>query len=126
MSVRPSPAPARRPTPDAGRSSRPQPAPAARRATHSRQTHRASSQSFRLQPKSSGRTLLLVLFLLLTIAAVAVGVMLFRGGLPPIGSADPTPQGAGPGTVAGREGVPAGSAVPGGLLSLVIVTGSVR
>jgi serine/threonine-protein kinase len=79
-----------------------------------------------LQPKSSGRTLLLVLFVLLTLAAVAVGVLLFRGGLPPIGAVNPPPQGAGPGTVAGQEGVPASSAVPGGLLSLVIVTGSVR
>jgi len=46
--------------------------------------------------------------------------------LPPIGTVDPTPQGAGPGTVTGREDVSTGSAVPNGLLSLVIVTGSVR
>jgi serine/threonine-protein kinase len=102
-----------------------QPAPAARRAAAA-PAPRASSQSFQLQPKSSGRTLLLVLFVLLTIAAVAVGVLLFRGGLPPFGAVNPTPQGAGPGTVAGREGVSTGSAVSGGLLSLVIVTGSVR
>jgi len=67
-----------------------------------------------------------VLFVLLTIAAVAVGVLLFRGGLPPIGAVNPAPQGAGPGTVAGREGVSASSAVSGELHSLVIVTGSVR
>jgi eukaryotic-like serine/threonine-protein kinase len=67
-----------------------------------------------------------VLFVLLTLAAVAVGVLLFQGGLPPIGSADPAPQGAGPGTVAGREGIPVGSMATEGLLSLVIVTGSVR
>jgi eukaryotic-like serine/threonine-protein kinase len=125
QAARPAPVAARRPAPDTGLSRRPQPA-AARRATPAPPAHRASSQSFRLQPKSSGRTLLLVLFLLLTIAAVAVGVLLFRGGLPPIGTVDPTPQGAGPGTVAGREGVSTSSAVSGGLLSLVIVTGSVR
>ena len=120
-------APARRPAPDtAAPTRRPQPAPAARHTAPTPPAHRASSHSFRLQPKSSGRTLLLVLFVLLTIAAVAVGVLLFRGGLPPIGSVNPAPQGAGPGTVAGREGVSTGSTVSGGLLSLVIVTGSVR
>ncbi|QYN39926.1 serine/threonine protein kinase [Pseudonocardia sp. DSM 110487] len=118
------PAPARRPAPDqAAHARRPQSAPQPR---HTAPARRASSQSFRLQPKSSGRTLLLVLFVLLTIAAVAVGVLLFRGGLPPIGSVNPAPQGAGPGTVAGREGVSASSTVPGELHSLVIVTGSVR
>jgi eukaryotic-like serine/threonine-protein kinase len=121
------PAPARRPAPDvAVHTGRPQPAPAGRHKAQAPPARRASSQSFRLQPKSSGRTLLLVLFVLLTIAAVAVGVLLFRGGLPPIGAVNPAPQGAGPGTVAGREGVSASSAVPGGLHSLVIVTGSVR
>jgi len=124
--IRPAPVAARRPAPDTGRTHRPQPAPAARHATPAPPARRASSQSFRLQPKSSGRTLLLVLFLLLTLAAVAVGVLLFRGGLPPIGSVNPTPQGAGPGTVAGREGVSTSSTVSGGLLSLVIVTGSAR
>jgi eukaryotic-like serine/threonine-protein kinase len=125
-SARPAPAPTRRPTADTGRTRRPQPVHAARHPAPANPTRPASSQAFRLQPKSSGRTLLLVLFVLLTLAAVAVGVLLFRGGLPPIGMSNPTPQGAGPGTVAGREGVPAGSVVPGGLLSLVIVTGSVR
>jgi serine/threonine protein kinase len=124
--ARPAPVPPRRPAPDTGHTRRHQPAPAARHATPAQPARRASSQSFRLQPKSSGRTLLLVLFVLLTLAAVAVGVLLFRGGLPPIGSVNPTPQGAGPGTVAGREGVPTGSTVTGGLLSLVIVTGSAR
>ncbi len=124
--VRPAPVAARRPAPDTGRTHRPRPAPAARHATPAPPARRASSQSFRLQPKSSGRTLLLVLFLLLTLAAVAVGVLLFRGGLPPIGSVNPTPQGAGPGTVTGREGVSTSSTVSGGLLSLVIVTGSAR
>jgi eukaryotic-like serine/threonine-protein kinase len=124
--ARPAPVPARRPAPDTRRNRRPQPAPAARHAAAGPSARRASSQSFRLQPKSSGRTLLLVLFVLLTLAAVAVGVLLFRGGVPPIGTVNPTPQGAGPGTVAGQEGVSTSSAVPGGLLSLVIVTGSVR
>ncbi|OZM82521.1 serine/threonine protein kinase [Pseudonocardia sp. MH-G8] len=101
-------------------------APPARRGAPARPHGRASAGSFRLQPKSSGRTLLLVLFVLLTLAAVAVGVLLFRGGLPPAGSPVPTPQGAGAGTVASREGVLAGSAVPGGALALVIVTGSAR
>lgn len=122
---RPAPAPARRPPPDTGHNRRPQQAPVTRHAA-SAPPARASSQSFRLQPKSSGRTLLLVLFVLLTLAAVAVGVLLFRGGLAPIGAVNPTPQGAGPGTVAGQEGVSTSSAVSGGLLSLVIVTGSVR
>jgi serine/threonine protein kinase len=126
QSARPAPTPARRHAPDTRRTSRPHQPPAARHAAHARPARPTSSQSFRLQPKSSGRTLLLVLFVLLTLAAVAVGVLLFRGGLPPIGSPEPTPQGAGPGTVAGREGVPAGSVVSDGLLSLVIVTGSVR
>jgi eukaryotic-like serine/threonine-protein kinase len=126
-SARPAPTPARRHPPDTRRTSRPHPTPAARHAAHGRPARSPSSQSFRLQPKSSGRrTLLLVLFVLLTLAAVAVGVLLFRGGLPPIGSADPAPQGAGPGTVAGREGIPVGSVATEGLLSLVIVTGSVR
>ncbi|MFC5231510.1 serine/threonine-protein kinase [Pseudonocardia zijingensis] len=126
QAAQPAPAPTRRPAPDPVRPARAQPAPATRHATPAAPAHRASSQSFRLQPRSSGRTLLLVLFVLLTLAAVAVGVLLFRGGLPAIGSVDPTPQGAGPGTVAGREGIPTSSAVPGGLRSLVIVTGSVR
>jgi eukaryotic-like serine/threonine-protein kinase len=100
-------------------------APAARRGAPARASGRAGAESFRLQPKSSGRTLLLVLFVLLTLAAVAVGVLLFRGGLPGAGSAVPTPQGAGPGTVTSREGVPAGSAVAG-VLAPVIVTGGAR
>jgi eukaryotic-like serine/threonine-protein kinase len=102
------------------------PAAQAGRAAPEHRSHQASAGSFRLQPKSSGRTLLLVLFVLLTLAAVVVGVLLFRGGLPAVGSAAPTPQSAGPGTVTSREGVPAGPAVPGGSLALVIVTGSVR
>ena len=122
---RPAPAPARRPGPDTPNHRRPQSAPA-RHTAKAPPASRASSQSFQLQPKSSGRTLLLVLFVLLTIAAVAVGVLLFRGGLPPIGAVNPTPQGAGAGTVTGQEGIPGSSAVPGGLLSLVIVTGSAR
>jgi serine/threonine-protein kinase len=70
---------------------------------------------------------MLVLFVLLTLAAVAVGVMLFRGGfltgaLPLV----PAQQGAGTGTVASREGVLAGSGVPGGPLTPVIVTASGR
>jgi serine/threonine-protein kinase len=120
------PAPARRPPPDPGPARRPQPAPASRRPTAAPPAQRASSQSFRLQPKSSGRSLLLVLFVLLTLAAVAVGILLFQGGLAPVGAVNPAPQGAGPGTVTGQEGVSTSSAVPGGLLSLVIVTGSVR
>ena len=67
-----------------------------------------------------------MLFVLLTLAAVAVGILLFQGGLAPVGAVNPAPQGAGPGTVTGQEGVSTSSAVPGGLLSLVIVTGSVR
>ncbi|TQM36054.1 serine/threonine-protein kinase [Pseudonocardia cypriaca] len=123
--ARPAPAPARRHGPDTPNHRRPQPTPA-RHTAKAPPASRASSQSFQLQPKSSGRTLLLVLFVLLTIAAVVVGVLLFRGGLPPIGAVNPTPQGAGPGTVTGQEGIPGSSAVPGGLLSLVIVTGSAR
>jgi hypothetical protein len=44
-----------------------------------------------------GRTLLLVLFVLLTVAAVVVGVYVVRN----LG-AGPTPQGMSPGTVDGR------------------------
>jgi eukaryotic-like serine/threonine-protein kinase len=123
---RPASMPGRRPVHDSSHNRRPQSPAPARHTPSAPPATRASSQSFQLQPKSSGRTLLLVLFVLLTIAAVAVGVMLFRGGLPPIGAVNPTPQGAGPGTVTGQEGIPASSAVRGGLLSLVIVTGSAR
>jgi serine/threonine-protein kinase len=45
-----------------------------------------------------GRTLLLVLFVLLTVAAVVVGVYVVRS----LGAGSP-PQGMGPGTVDGRE-----------------------
>jgi serine/threonine protein kinase len=127
-STRPAPAPARHSSgPGAARTGQARPAaPQARRAAPEPSRRPAPHGSFRLQPKAPRRTLLLVLFVLLTLAAVAVGVLLFRGGLPAIGAVVPAPQGAGPGTVASREGVPAGSAVPGGLLTLVIVTGSVR
>ncbi|TQM16189.1 serine/threonine-protein kinase [Pseudonocardia kunmingensis] len=120
-------APAARHAGGAGdRATRSRQAPPARRAAPARASGRAGSDSFRLQPKSSGRTLLLVLFVLLTLAAVAVGVLLFQGGLPGAGSAVQPPQGAGPGTVTSREGVLAGSAVAGGELATVIVTGSAR
>jgi hypothetical protein len=70
---------------------------------------------------------MLVLFVLLTLAAVAVGVMLFRGGLlpgaPPL---VPAQEGAGTGTVSSREGVLAGSTAPGGPLDPVIVTAGGR
>jgi serine/threonine protein kinase len=108
----------------AGRAAHSRQAPPARRAAPAPSSGRAAAD-FRLQPKSSGRTLLLVLFVLLTLAAVAVGVLLFRGGLPGTGSV-PAPQGAGTGTVTSREGVLAGSTVAGEAPALVIVTGSAR
>jgi eukaryotic-like serine/threonine-protein kinase len=125
--ARPDRVTARRAAPTAERTGRARPAtPRERAATPGHRAGPGVSNSFRLQPKSSGRTLLLVLFVLLTIAAVAVGVLLFRGGVPGIGPALPTPQGAAPGTVSTREGVLAGSAVSDGRLAQVIVTGSVR
>jgi eukaryotic-like serine/threonine-protein kinase len=86
---------------------RPAPLPAAHPAPHTEQ--------LRLQPSGgTGRTLLLVLFVLLTVAAVVVGAFVFRDLND--GAAqqpDPAPQGAPAGTVAGWEGVLAGPAVPG-------------
>jgi serine/threonine-protein kinase len=80
---------------------RPVPAPAAR------------TEPLRLQPKArTGRTLLLVLFVLLTMAAVLVGVFLVRS--PRTDgrqSPDPVPLGSSTGTVSSREGVLAGPAV---------------
>jgi eukaryotic-like serine/threonine-protein kinase len=107
------------------------PAPPPRRAEQSRPDTRARTtvhaENFRLQPKASRRTLMLILFILLTLAAVAVGVLVFRGGLLPSAShLVPAPQGAGPGTVSSREGVLAGSTVPDGPLGPVIVTASGR
>jgi eukaryotic-like serine/threonine-protein kinase len=70
------------------------------------------TEPLRLRPKArSGRTLLLVLFVLLTVAAVTVGVFLFRA-LQSAGHQlpDPVPQGASTGTVTGWVGILAGSA----------------
>jgi flagellar basal body-associated protein FliL len=80
----------------------------------------------RLQPKKrSGRGLIVALFVLLTLAAIAVGVYLFRFGsvsdLPNL-----IPRGASTGTVAGREDVLAGPAVAGWLLQPVGGSGAVR
>jgi eukaryotic-like serine/threonine-protein kinase len=75
---------------------------------------RPSTEGLRLQPKKSSRTLFLVLFVMLTLAAIAVGVYLFRFGSisePP----NVLPRGAPAGTVAGREDVLAGPAVTWGL-----------
>jgi serine/threonine-protein kinase len=79
----------------------PAPAPASR------------TEPLRLQPKArSGRTLLLVLFVLLTMAAVTIGVFVFRG-LRDQQIPDPDPLGSSTGTVTSREGVLAGPAVAG-------------
>jgi eukaryotic-like serine/threonine-protein kinase len=70
------------------------------------------TEPLRLRPKArSGRTLLLVLFVLLTMAAVTVGVFLFRA-LQSGGHqlSDPVPQGTSTGTVTGWVGILAGSA----------------
>jgi eukaryotic-like serine/threonine-protein kinase len=124
---RPDPVPTRRAVTAAERTATPGPAaPPARHATPERRRGPGASGSFRLQPKSSGRTLLLVLFVLLTIAAVAVGVLLFRGGLPTTGPPVPNPEGAGPGTVSSRVGVLAGPAVTDGEIAPMVITGGVR
>ena len=83
----------------------------------------ARTEPLRLQPKAgSGRTLLLVLFVLLTMAAVLVGVLLFRGLRPADPqSPDPNPLGSSTGTVTSRGGVPAGPAVGAGTLVSKIV-----
>ncbi len=97
----------------------------ARRAAPERAASPLPTEPLRLQPNASGRTLLLVLFVLLTLAAVAVGVVVY-GGLSADGAPDQAPQSAGTGTVSGWEGILAGPAVPGGPLGPVSVTGSVR
>jgi serine/threonine-protein kinase len=97
----------------------------ARRATPERTALPLPTEPLRLQPNASGRTLLLVLFVLLTLAAVAVGVVVY-GGLSADGTPEQAPQSAGTGTVSGWEGILAGSAVSGGPLGPVSVTGSVR
>jgi serine/threonine protein kinase len=69
------------------------------------------TEPLRLQPKArSGRTLLLVLFVLLTMAAVTIGVFIVRG-LRDQQLPDPDPLGRSTGTVTSREGVLAGPAV---------------
>jgi serine/threonine-protein kinase len=102
----------RRATPYAGEPTR-RPAP------------RPPTEPLRLQPKKSSRTLFLVLFVLLTLAAIAVGVYLFRfGSISDV--PNQLPRGAPAGTVAGREDVLAGPAVTWGLLPPVGVSGVVR
>jgi hypothetical protein len=97
--------------------------PARRAAAHAR-----PAAPLQLQPRSgSGRTLLLVLFVLLTVAAVVVGVFLFqelRAG--DAQQPDSPPRSAPAGTVTSREGLLAGSAVPDGPPRPVIATGTVR
>jgi eukaryotic-like serine/threonine-protein kinase len=83
------------------------------------------TQPLRLQPKTSGRTLLLVLFVLLTLAAIAVGAVIY-GGLPVDWPLNSAPRDAGAGTVAGWEGVLAGSAVANGPLGPMNITGGAR
>jgi hypothetical protein len=97
----------------------------ARRAAPERAASPLPTEPLRLQPNASGRTLLLVLFVLLTLAAVAVGVFVY-GGLSADGTPVQAPQSAGTGTVSGWEGILAGPAVPGGPLGPVSVTVSVR
>jgi serine/threonine protein kinase len=110
-----SPAP-RRPGGKPAQDHRPRtPAAAMRRSTPERPAPPPSARTepLRLQPKAgSGRTLLLVLFVLLTMAAVLVGVFLVRS---PRSdgrqSPDPVPLGSSTGTLTSREGVLAGPAV---------------
>jgi eukaryotic-like serine/threonine-protein kinase len=69
---------------------------------------------------------LLVLFLLLTVAAVVVGVFVVRslgGGAQQV---DQPPQSASAGTVASREGLLAGPAVPEAPSAVMIDTGATR
>jgi serine/threonine protein kinase len=111
----------------------PAPAPDERRTsrTVARPARRAAppTEPLRLQPTAgTGRMLLLVLFVLLTMAAVVVGVFVFRGladaRVAP--AADPTPQGAPAGTVASRKGVLAGPAASHEPLDPMIVIGGIR
>jgi eukaryotic-like serine/threonine-protein kinase len=67
-----------------------------------------------------------VLFLLLTVAAVVVGVFVVRslgGGAQQV---DQPPQSASEGTVASREGLLAGPAVPEAPSAVMIDTGATR
>jgi len=83
----------------------------------------ASSGPLRLQPTAGpSRTVLLLLFVLLAVAALVVGAFVLRSageGVPE--RVDPTPQGAPASTVASREGVAAGPAAPGGPHARMIV-----
>jgi len=88
------------------KSTRPAPSPSAPSPGPAPRT-----EPLRLQPKArSGRTLLLVLFVLLTMAAVTIGIFIFRG-LRDQQLPVPDPLGRSTGTVTSREGVLAGPAV---------------
>jgi eukaryotic-like serine/threonine-protein kinase len=84
-------------------------------------------EPLRLRPAAGpSRTVLLVLFLLLTVAAVVVGVFVVRslgGGAQQV---DQPPQSASAGTVASREGLLAGPAVPEAPSAVMIDTGATR
>ena len=73
----------------------------------------APTAPLRLAPPSGlGRTVLLVLFVLLTLAAVVVGVFVVRGLGATAAPPNPAPRSAPAGAVASREDLVAGPAVP--------------
>jgi serine/threonine protein kinase len=83
------------------------------------------TEPLRLQPAAGpSRSLLLVLFVLLTVAAVAVGAFVLRGQR--ADDPEPVPQSAATGSLAGREGVLTGSAAPVGPLAPVSGVGAAR
>jgi eukaryotic-like serine/threonine-protein kinase len=88
--------------------------PARRPARHVAPPPAPPTEPLRLQPKPQrGRTVLLVLFVLLTIAAVAVGVYVLRT----VVLAEPAaPSSAGPVTAAGTVATALGSAAAGPLV----------
>jgi hypothetical protein len=85
------------------------------------------AESLSLKPTAGiGRTALLVLFVLLTVAAVVVGVFVVRSLGGGRGTASTSGQGLATGTVTSWEGLLAGPAVAGGPLVPLIDTGGVR
>jgi len=87
----------------------------------------APTEPLSLNPsKGRGRVALLVLFVLLTVAAVVVGVFVLRGMGASAGQPGSSPQGTSAGNVAGREALPARSAVADQPPVPVIHSGGVR
>ncbi|WP_219415884.1 serine/threonine-protein kinase [Pseudonocardia nigra] len=123
------PPPAAAPAPhEFGDTPEPTPPPRRRSSGHPPVAPAPRSEPLRLQPTAGmGRSLLLVLFVLLTVAAVVVGVFVFRGlGEGGAQQPDATPSSAPAGTVAGWKGVLARPAAPGGGPGPVLHAGVAR